>query len=78
MRVICRPLLERRLDVYSSAGVRYEGNLCASRMEVPASRGVEIRHFRSMMIGEEATITGQEIANAVKVKGLSSKTGGIL
>lgn len=46
-RVMCRALRESRLDAYSRAWVRWGGRFCESRMDVPASRGEDMRCFRS-------------------------------
>ena len=51
IRVMCRFLRASLLDVYSSVLVSCGGRLCASRIDLPASRGDDMRCFESDMIG---------------------------
>jgi len=49
MRVTQIPLRARRVEAYSNAEVRCGGKLWASRIEVPASRGDEMRALSDMV-----------------------------
>jgi hypothetical protein len=49
-RVMCRPFRVSRLDVYSRAPVNCGGRLCVSRIDLPASRGDEMRCFDSVIL----------------------------
>lgn len=48
--VICRAFRASLLEAYSRASVKLGGSVCASRMDVPASRGDEMRCFSDDMM----------------------------
>ncbi len=53
-QMMWRDFLASLLDVYSRAGVRAGGSCWPSRMDVPASRGGEMRSFNDMFALKKA------------------------
>ncbi len=52
---MCRLLRASLFDAYSRVAVNCGGRLCASRIDLPASRGDEIRCFESDMVVPQQT-----------------------